>query len=181
MPVPARTPSPSRPVVGIRTGGTRIINGRTSHATNLADNDRGARHVRRRQRARGGITPELALTARVVASIVIVLLASSPVLAQNSTAHRPGAPRRILWTVAGAGGGFGIGLFVGLNKFDDAINSERKVWTSAIVGAAAGGAIAWWLTRPRSASAQQSRHRCPKMLAEGARLPRRTSILDSCP
>ena len=57
--------------------------------------------------------------------------------------------RAALWTSAGAGAGFGIGLWAGLTTFDDAINSDRKVWTSAIVGAAAGGTLAYLLTHAR--------------------------------
>jgi hypothetical protein len=47
--------------------------------------------------------------------------------------------KRALWTAAGIGAGFAAGLFIGLNAFDDAVNSDRKVWTSALIGAAAGG------------------------------------------
>ncbi len=47
--------------------------------------------------------------------------------------------KRALWTAVGVGAGFAAGLFIGLNAFDDAVNSDRKVWTSALVGAAAGG------------------------------------------
>ena len=47
--------------------------------------------------------------------------------------------KRVVWTLVGIGAGFGAGLLIGLNAFDDAINSDRKVWTSALVGAAAGG------------------------------------------
>lgn len=46
---------------------------------------------------------------------------------------------RTVGAVAGAGGGCVLGLGIGLVKFDDAINSTRKVWTTAIVGAVAGG------------------------------------------
>jgi hypothetical protein len=38
-------------------------------------------------------------------------------------------------------------LFIGLNAFDDSVNSDRKVWTSAIVGAAAGGVAGGLLSR----------------------------------
>jgi hypothetical protein len=58
----------------------------------------------------------------------------------GSTAGSPSTRGRVLGTVIGAAGGFAIGLLVGLNKFDDAIDSDRKVWTTAVV-AAAGGAI----------------------------------------
>ena len=54
-----------------------------------------------------------------------------------------------LWTIAGAGAGFGIGLTAGLSKYDDAINSDRKVWTSAIVGAAIGAAGGFLVSRLR--------------------------------
>jgi hypothetical protein len=47
--------------------------------------------------------------------------------------------KRALWTMVGIGAGFGAGLLVGLHAFDDAIDSDRKVWMSALAGAAAGG------------------------------------------
>lgn len=57
----------------------------------------------------------------------------------------------VTWTIAAAGGGFGIGLWAGLTKFDDAVNSERKVWTTAIVGAAVGGVAGYLIGRSRAA------------------------------
>ena len=53
----------------------------------------------------------------------------------------------VAWTIAGAGGGFGIGLWAGLTKFDDSINSDRKVWTTAIVGAAVGAVSGYFVGR----------------------------------
>jgi hypothetical protein len=55
-----------------------------------------------------------------------------------------------MWTIAGAGGGFGVGLWAGLTKFDDAINSDRKVWTSAVVGAAVGAMGGYLIGRSRA-------------------------------
>ena len=75
--------------------------------------------------------------------------------AQPPAAGQPhsGSARTAAWTVAAIGGGFGIGLLVGLSAFDDASDSDRKVWTTAIVGAAAGGALAYLLGRSRHKSA----------------------------
>jgi len=72
---------------------------------------------------------------------VMVLAASSRVNAQaaGNEGKRSGSGVVVGLTLAGAGGGFTAGLFLGLHAFDDAINSDRKVWTSAIVGAVAGG------------------------------------------
>ena len=59
--------------------------------------------------------------------------------ARPTKAAATSGSKRVLWTVVGIGAGFGAGLLIGLNAFDDAIDSDRKVWTSALVGAAAGG------------------------------------------
>lgn len=59
----------------------------------------------------------------------------------------------LVWTVTGAGAGFGIGLWAGLTAFDDAVNSDRKVWTSAIVGAGAGALAGYFISRPRDSRA----------------------------
>ena len=70
--------------------------------------------------------------------------------AGRSTAVAPKASsstKRVVWTLVGIGAGFGAGLFIGLNAFDDAINSDQKVWTSALVGAAAGGLAGGLLSR----------------------------------
>jgi len=73
--------------------------------------------------------------------------------------------RTALWTSVGAGAGFGIGLWAGLTAYDDALNSDRKVWTSAIIGAAAGGTLAYLLTRAR-------RQPSPPHIATSKRGPR---------
>ena len=56
----------------------------------------------------------------------------------------------MLWTISGAGAGFGIGLWTGLSAFDDAVNSDRKVWTSAIVGAGVGAVAGYLIGRART-------------------------------
>lgn len=84
--------------------------------------------------------------AAVVAFAVVLaaLGAPSPAHAQPS-----GRGSSALWATVGAGAGFGIGVWAGLTAFDEAINSDRKVWTSAIAGAAIGGTLGYLLGRPR--------------------------------
>jgi len=112
--------------------------------------------------------------------LAIVLLVWSTL---SSSAQAQPAPslssRTALWTSVGAGAGFGIGLFAGLTAFDDAINSDRKVWTSAIVGAAAAGTLAYLLTRRRRHPSPSRVFTTPPLsdgdvraLAATARLPR---------
>lgn len=92
---------------------------------------------------------------RRVCSIALIGLAivGGPVSADDgqAPAQSPSSTRssgkRIAWTVIGAAAGFGAGVFLGLNAFDDAVNSDRKVWTTAIVGAAAGGLAGAFLSR----------------------------------
>ena len=89
--------------------------------------------------------------ARLTAVLLVTLLAAVPAAADGGREQAPAGKsntgKRIAWTVAGAAAGFGAGLFLGLNKFDDAVNSDRKVWTSALVGAGIGGVTAALLTR----------------------------------
>ena len=76
--------------------------------------------------------------------------AAAPVQAPTSPPAQKSSRSAALWTIAGAGAGFGIGLSTGLNKYDDAINSDRKVWTSAVVGAAIGAAGGYLISRLRN-------------------------------
>ncbi len=91
---------------------------------------------------------------RICSAVLIGILAAVPAVAET----REPAPKvssstkRVIWTVVGAGAGFAAGVFIGLNKFDDALYSDRKVWTTAIVGAAAGGVAGALLSRPSSPS-----------------------------
>lgn len=92
--------------------------------------------------------------ARSLAVLILAaLLAPAPVSADTGTNQSGSGSRtsstgkRVAWTVIGAAAGFGAGLFIGLNQFDDAIDSDRKVWTSAIVGAAGGGVAGALLSR----------------------------------
>lgn len=70
---------------------------------------------------------------------VTLMVALSPLPAAHAQSRS-----QVIWTISGAGAGFGVGLWAGLSAFDDAVNSDRKVWTSAIVGAGVG-AVAGYL------------------------------------
>lgn len=68
--------------------------------------------------------------------------------AKTAGPHGGGAKRgRMIGFIVGAGAGFGLGVFAGLNWFDDAVNSDRKVWTTAILLGAAGGTAGWFIGR----------------------------------
>jgi hypothetical protein len=88
------------------------------------------------------------MTVRTIA----VALACAGCMAADSIAHAQSrSPQAIVtWTIGGAGAGFGVGLWAGLRAFDDAINSERKVWTTAVVGAAAGAVGGYLIGRARA-------------------------------
>lgn len=68
-------------------------------------------------------------------------------LGSGSVAQAQSKAPVVIWTAVGAGAGFGVGVWAGLSAFDDAINSDRKVWTSAIVGACAGGVAGYLIGR----------------------------------
>lgn len=91
---------------------------------------------------------------RTVTIAAILMLVCAPAASAQSTA--PVSRSQVVWTVAGAGAGFGVGLWAGLTAFDDAINSDRKVWTSAVVGAAVGGVAGYLLGRARHDRARPS-------------------------
>ena len=84
---------------------------------------------------------------------LMALLLYTPLAADTGVTAAPSSPRassttkRVVWTRVGIGAGFAAGVYIGLSAFDDSINSDRKVWTSAIVGAAAGGLTAGRLSR----------------------------------
>jgi hypothetical protein len=66
----------------------------------------------------------------------VLALTLSGCIGVGSTAHAPSPSSSagsgtVMWTVAGASAGVATGLWVGLTKFDEAINTDRKVWTSA--------------------------------------------------
>src|SRR5262245_16497541 len=86
-------------------------------------------------------------------ALVATLLGAVPLGAQTrdtrpQAAHKSSSTgKRVAWTLIGAGAGFAAGVFLGLNQFDDAINSDRKVWATAIACSAGGAIVAALLSR----------------------------------
>jgi hypothetical protein len=80
----------------------------------------------------------------IAVALAVLLVAPGLARAQFSPSRSRHAPA---WIAVGAGSGFGVGLWAGLTVFDDSINSDRKVWTTAVVSAAGGGLLAYLITR----------------------------------
>jgi len=79
---------------------------------------------------------------------VLILLTCKIGLAQQPTTMKLESHKyRTILTLAGAGGGFALGLFGGLAAFDDATNSDRKVWTTAALSGVGGGVAGYFLGR----------------------------------
>ena len=106
---------------------------------------------------------------RHATGLVIVTLLFMSVAVQADQGPAPAQARgfRPIWTAVGAGAGFGLGVWVGLTKFDDAINGDRKVWTTAIVSAAIGGVLGYLVDR-RQARAHPSMRTPPSTLGPTA-------------
>jgi hypothetical protein len=83
--------------------------------------------------------------------LLVAALTAAPVAADEPQTQddNPGgsSKARVIGTIAGAAGGFALGLFTGLAVFDDAVNSDRKVWTTAATFAAAGGVGGYFIGR----------------------------------
>ena len=91
---------------------------------------------------------------------VLMLVMTNAALAQQPTAKSENSSRyRTILTIAGAGGGFTLGVFAGIAKFDDSINSDKKVWTTAIVGGAGGGIAGYFVGRALDKRRDQSNQR----------------------
>ena len=89
--------------------------------------------------------------------IVLVLIAGIGVGSVASAQVQPAPPRSSNgvapsvagWTAVGAGAGFGLGLYVGFLAFDQATYAERKITTTAVVGAVAGAVGGYLIGRIR--------------------------------
>jgi hypothetical protein len=83
------------------------------------------------------------LTVYVLIALFVVPSLANAQSAPSRSRHTPA------WIAVGVGTGFGLGLWAGLSAFDQSINSDRKVWTTVVVSAAAGGLLGYLLTRSK--------------------------------
>lgn len=88
---------------------------------------------------------------------------------QQASAQETGKKKKNhKWLIpVGIGAGFAIGTLAGLQAFDESINSDQKVWTTAILSAAAGGfagwAIAHHLDKPSKSDLRLNRMATPSI------------------
>ena len=122
------------------------------------------------------------MIARALALLLVLFCTTSTAYAQQARPSAAWSRGRVLGTVIGAAAGFGAGLLIGLAAYDDAVNSERKIWTLTAVttaaGAGAGYAIGAGLTRrakssPAAADRLATSH---TRLAAGVRLRRPPTV-----
>lgn len=119
------------------------------------------------------------MIARALALLLALCCTTSTAYAQQARPSSAGTRGRVLGAVIGAAAGFGAGLLIGLAAYDDAVNSERKIWTLTVVttaaGAGAGYAIGARLARGTKASPHRvGRHpdATTSILASAVRLRR---------
>jgi hypothetical protein len=85
---------------------------------------------------------------RVAVAGLLLAAVAHPAFSQQPASQRTESHKyRAICLLAGAGGGFTAGVFVGFAAFDDAVNSDRKVWTTALIGAAGGAVGGYFLGR----------------------------------
>lgn len=88
------------------------------------------------------------MTKRWILCVLLVGVTSASAFGQQSSPPSGESHRyRTILTLAGGGGGFAVGLFAGLAVFDDATNSDRKVWTTAILAGIGGSIGGYFLGR----------------------------------
>jgi predicted MFS family arabinose efflux permease len=107
---------------------------------------------------------------------ILIFLTSSEAFAQQPGGNIERSSKyRKIFTIAGGGGGFAVGMFAGLAKFDDAIYSEDKATKAALVGGIGGAVGGYFLGRvldKRRDRANQARQRTVQLsplLSSGTR------------
>jgi hypothetical protein len=88
------------------------------------------------------------MRTRLIVWSMLPLLACGWAFGQQPTTKSGESHKyRTILTFAGGGGGFALGLVGGLAAFDDATNSDRKVWTTAVISGVGGAVGGYFLGR----------------------------------
>jgi hypothetical protein len=104
---------------------------------------------------------------------------------QQPAARGPESQKyRTIFTIAGGGGGFTLGVIAGIGAFDDSTYASRKVWTTALISAAGGAVGGYFLGRAldkrgKGKKVVQAPRWVPDILDRSltaARLPREKSV-----
>ena len=94
----------------------------------------------------------------LVVGLSLAVAQSVPAQSRSQPRRQPGTVARstAVWTSVGPAAGFGGGLYIGLATFDDARNADRKVWTSAAIGAGVGALAGYLVAHVRRHERRQT-------------------------
>jgi hypothetical protein len=88
------------------------------------------------------------MKSRLILSSLLAFFTCQWALGQQAGTKTAESHRyRTIFTLAGGGGGFAAGTFAGLTAFDDATNSDRKVWTTAALSGIGGAVAGYFIGR----------------------------------
>jgi len=87
------------------------------------------------------------ITKAIQLSLFICLVTAGSAFGQQATEKHQSSKYCVILTIAGAGGGFALGVFGGIAAYDDAINASRKITTMAVLTGVAGGVGGYFLGR----------------------------------
>ena len=87
--------------------------------------------------------------------LLILTVGGVPLHSQTSPQPLESHKYRAILTAGGAGGGFTLGIFGGIAAFDDATYATQKVWTTALISAAAGAVAGYFTGRALDKSASR--------------------------
>jgi hypothetical protein len=85
--------------------------------------------------------------------LAATVLAATGTPARAEEQQRSGGSKAgtvIKWTLIGAAAGAAAGFGLGFRWYDDAVYSERKIWSSTVLGGGVGGAIGFGIGRWRA-------------------------------
>ncbi len=102
-----------------------------------------------------------------ILSLLVALAAPPDAYGQSPTSSRKNSFQyRTLLPFAGAGGGLALGLLAGMAAYDDAMHSDRKVWTLAAITGGGGAIGGYFLGRALDLRSGDSSPKITRQLPE---------------